>query len=123
MNDDFEKKLIALTGALRRPDPTAAWKGDILARARSEAQAIPFKRMLPPRVLMFAWAAAWAAIVLLSIATPRNLEQRPASDFAASGANQKQEAASGVTASTDLTASTATLIAFDRQYNLNGGLQ
>jgi hypothetical protein len=118
MNDDFEKKLIALTGALRRSDPTAAWRGDILARARREAEAIPFKRMLPPRALVIGWAAAWAAIMLLSVATPRNVDQRPASDFAASGANQKQEAAS-----TDLTASTATLIAFDRQYNLNGGLQ
>ena len=42
MNDDeFEKKLQSLTGALHRPDPTPAWKADILARALREADAIP----------------------------------------------------------------------------------
>ena len=58
-DDDFENKLRAITGSLHRPDPTPAWKADILARARREADAIPVKRMLPPRWLMMAWAAAW----------------------------------------------------------------
>ena len=53
MKDDFEKKLMALAGALHRPDPTPAWKADILARARREAGAIPIK--LPPRALALAW--------------------------------------------------------------------
>jgi hypothetical protein len=117
MNDDFEKKLLTLTGALRRPDPTPAWKGDILARARREAEAIPMKRMLPPRLLMLAWAAAWAAIALLSFATPRNVDRSSGSDFAASGADQKQEPAPA------FTSPNSALIAFGRRYDLNGDLQ
>ncbi len=73
MNDDeFEKKLHTLTGALHRPDPTPAWKAEILARARREAAAIPFKRTLPPRSLMFGWAAAWVAILVMDFTAPSN---------------------------------------------------
>lgn len=72
MNDDeFESKLRALTGALRRPDPTRTWKAGILARARREADAIPGKRMLPPRWLTLTWAAAWVAIVAMTFTTPQ----------------------------------------------------
>jgi hypothetical protein len=71
-DDDFEKKLHALTGALHRPDPTPAWKADILARARREADTIPFKRTLPPRWLMLGWAAAWAAILVMNFTAPRD---------------------------------------------------
>ena len=73
MNDDaFEKKLHALTGALPRPDPTPAWKADILARARREADAIPAKRMLPPRWLMLGWVAAWALVLALDFSAQRD---------------------------------------------------
>jgi hypothetical protein len=72
MNDDaFEKKLRALTSPLRRPDPTPAWKADILARARREADAIPRQRHLPPRWLMLAWAAAWVVILVMNFSMPR----------------------------------------------------
>jgi hypothetical protein len=74
MNDDLESKLHALTGALRRPDPTPAWKTDILARARREATVIPLKQTLPPRWLMLGWAAAWMAILALNFTAPRDAE-------------------------------------------------
>jgi hypothetical protein len=70
-DDDFENKLRVLTGALQRPDPTPAWKADILARARREADAIPLKRNLPPRWLMLGWAAAWTAILAMNLFTQR----------------------------------------------------
>jgi hypothetical protein len=79
MNDeDFEKKLHDLTGALHRPDPTPAWKADILARARREAGVIPMKRNLPPRWLMLGWAAAWAAVLVMNFTAP----QDTSSDYA-----------------------------------------
>lgn len=72
MNDhELERKLRALTGALKRPDPTHDWKADILARARREASAIPMRRTLPPRWLMAGWAAAWIAIVAMNFSMPR----------------------------------------------------
>jgi hypothetical protein len=70
-DDDFEKKLHALTGALQRPDPTPAWKADILARARREADASPVKHTLPPHWLMLSWAVAWAGIIALHFTSPR----------------------------------------------------
>lgn len=69
-DDDFEKKLHALTGALHRPDPTPAWKADILARARREADAAPVKRLLPPRWLLLSWVAGWAFVVGLNLTSP-----------------------------------------------------
>jgi len=66
--DDFEKKLRALAGDLRASDQTALWKAEILGRARREARAA---RLAPPRALMIAWGAAWAAIVLLTVAAPK----------------------------------------------------
>lgn len=91
MNDeDFEKKLAALTGAIPRPDPTLRWKADILARARREADAgagtgaatadaagknpdatPPARRLLPPRWLMATWGAAWVLIVGMNLSMPR----------------------------------------------------
>lgn len=68
-HDGFENKLLSLTRELHRPDPTAQWKDDIIARALREAE--PAKtRVLPPRWLMGAWAAAWAAVVALTFSAP-----------------------------------------------------
>jgi hypothetical protein len=83
MNDDeFEKKLHALTGGLHRPDPTPAWKTDILARARREADAPAGTRTRPPRWLVLSWAAAWTAILVMNVATPRDPQPHTAQDFA-----------------------------------------
>jgi hypothetical protein len=109
MNDDFEEKLLRAASASRRGDPTPAWKADILARARSAAG----KRSGPPRVLVAAWAMAWAAIVLLTFATPRGADESPVSNVARSSAGQQQEAGEN----NPLT--TPTLIALERQYHLN----
>lgn len=59
MTDDFEWKLARLTSSLRRPDPTAAWKGEILARAQARSP------LLPPRWLAIPLATAWALIFVL----------------------------------------------------------
>lgn len=70
-DDDFETKLHAATSVSRRPDPTAAWKADILARARREADATAKARLLPPRWLMLGWAAAWVAVIGLNLTSPK----------------------------------------------------
>lgn len=64
MTDDFERKLVRLTGNLRRPNPTAAWKDEILARAQLRS------RLLPPRWLAIPLATAWALIFLLEASRP-----------------------------------------------------
>jgi hypothetical protein len=85
MNDDpFERQLRALSAGLRRPDPTPAWKTEILARAQREAKAQPPARMLPPRWLMLSWATAWAAIVLLYVTGPRGEESNRNAEVAQS---------------------------------------
>ena len=112
MNDDeFEKRLHALTGGLQRPDPTPAWKADILARARREADAIPFPRTRPPRWLMLGWAAAWAVILVMNLTAPSNpaLETR---HFAVATKSEPMSAAP-----TD--SSAQTLLAFHQRINLN----
>ncbi len=114
-NDDIEKKLRALTGALHRPDPTQAWKADILARARREADvadAISMKRTLPPKWLALSWAAAWAAILVLNLTAPKDPASPATHGFAAAHAP-----------STELNASPHTLLAFQRNMNLNLELQ
>jgi len=109
MNDDFEKKLLAMTAAVRRDDPTPGWKTDILAQARREAGRTG---LTPPRLLMAAWAVAWAAIVLLTIATPRNGMGIRTPDLAKTEAAQPE----GKLSSPDgLTAGSSMLLAFDRQ--------
>ncbi len=113
MNDDeFEKKLRALTGSLHRPDPTPAWKSDILARARREATVVPIKRGLPPRWLMLSWAAAWAAICVLHFTTPADVAPAPAAPLAGTAPDRS---------SPDSTpsASPQTLFAFQRRMELN----
>jgi hypothetical protein len=111
MNDDeFEKKLHALTGGLRRPDPTPAWKADILARARREADAVPFQRTLPPCWLMLGWAAAWVAILAMNFTAPSN----PAPE---SGRVASSNAEPASAAPTDRSA--PTLLAFHQRMNLN----
>ena len=110
-NDDIEKKLRALTGALHRPDPTPTWKADILARARLEASvadAIPMKRTFPPGWLVLSWAAAWVAILALNFTTPKDVASSAARGFAITHAP-----------STELSASPQTLLAFQRNMNLN----
>lgn len=107
MNDeDFEKKLHDLTGALHRPDPTPAWKADILARARREAAVIPMKRNLPPRWLMLGWAAAWAAVLVMNFTST----QDSISDYAVN----KVKAAAGTTSPQG---DAPTLLAFHQQLN------
>ena len=84
MNDDaFENKLRALTGGLHRPDPTPAWKAEILARARREADAVAGARTLPPRWLVLSWAAAWAAILVMNFTAPRETTPRTMHGMAA----------------------------------------
>lgn len=107
-NDDIEKKLRALTGALHRPGPTPAWKADILARARREADAIPITRTLPPKWLVLSWAAAWVVILALNLTAPKDAASPATHGFAAT------HAPSG-----DLSASPQTLLAFQRIMNLN----
>lgn len=110
MNDDeFEKKLHALTGGLHRPDPTPAWKADILARARREADAIPFQRTLPPRWLMLGWAAAWVAILAMNLTAPSN----PAPESYRFARSSKSEP----TSATLSDSSTGTLLAFHQRMN------
>ncbi|MEA3210308.1 MAG: hypothetical protein QOE70_3365 [Chthoniobacter sp.] len=110
MNDaEFEKKLRALTGALRRPDPTPAWKADILARARREADAISTPRMLPPRWLMLTWAAAWVAILALNFTTPGETTLRTTPDLATAKPGPAPAAFGD----------SSTLLAFHRRLNLN----
>jgi hypothetical protein len=105
-NDDFEKKLHELTNSPRRPDPTAAWKADILARARREADAIPINRMLPPPWLMVGWAAAWAVILAMNFSTPRDATTGVSAGIAASdSATPRNEV--------------PTLLAFHQRMNLN----
>ncbi len=111
-DDDFEKKLRALTGALQRPNPTVAWKADILARARREANAVPIQPMPQPRWLVLSWAASWAAILALNFATPRNAPS-PAADGIASRVPS---------ATADLTASPQTVLAFEQRMNRNADL-
>lgn len=84
MNDDaFETKLRKLTGAHQRPDPTPTWKADILARARREADVAAEKSTRPPRWFMAALGVAWAAILMMNLATPRDPQPRTTQDFAA----------------------------------------
>ena len=121
-DDDFEKKLFAMAAALRRSDPTRAWKADILARARREADAItmkkalPLKRTLPPKWLVLSWAAAWIAILAMNLTAPKDATPRATGGFAGT------DASGAHTASTDLRASPQTLLAFQRSMNLNPDL-
>ena len=106
-DDDFEKKLPSLTSALHRPDPTPAWKADILARAMREADvAHPKRSLMPPRWLLVTWGTAWAAIVLLNLAAPQT--STPAAS------PQAIAAASDVNAP-----ASKTLLAYNRQINLS----
>ena len=105
--DDFEKKLQSLTGALHRPDPTPAWKVGILARALSEAAVIKPKRtLLPPRWLMVTWGTAWAAVVVLNLAAPQSLMDSGSSQAVAPTPESKAPASQ-------------TLLAYNRQLNLS----
>ena len=114
MNDDFEKKLRALTRATGLPDPTRAWKADILSTARREAAAAR-RSLTPPPLLIGAWAVAWAAIIILSLSTPRDTGDTSFSNLAGSGTGPQQE-------SPDAPPSQA-LIALERQYNLQFDIQ
>jgi hypothetical protein len=114
MNDDaFEKKLESLAGALPRPDPTAPWKADILARARREAgaSAVQSRRILPPRWLMTVWGTAWVAIALMRFSTPADSTAiRTAPQLVEAKRAAKADAHTHATASSSMT-----LLAFDRE--------
>lgn len=72
MNDDFEAKLLELASIRNQPDPTAAWRSGILARAMREAETDqPRFTMRPPRWLMVAWGTAWAASLVLHFSAPQ----------------------------------------------------
>jgi hypothetical protein len=116
MNDDaFEKKLRALTKPLRRPDPTRAWKTDILARARREAEAMCHERLGPPRWLLATWAAAWV-VIAAGIFTMPGDPPPPGTAMARLGG--AAAAGDGYGATEDLRA----LLAFHPHLNLNADL-
>jgi len=108
-DDDFEQKLREASRALSHSDPTPAWKEEILATARREAGAI----FAPPRPLLFAWAAAWAAIVVLSLSTPRNAGPAATSGLTGSRAESNPVISSGA----------PTLFAFEQEYKLDAEAQ
>ena len=65
MNDEeFEDKLRVLASKLTRPDPTAAWKAEILTRARTEAT------VHTPRWLVLGLGMSWICIAILRLTTP-----------------------------------------------------
>jgi hypothetical protein len=66
--EDFELKLRSLTAKLARPDPTAAWKADILSRASRAREA---RRTRTPRWFLATLGVAWVCIGLLWVSTPR----------------------------------------------------
>ena len=108
MNDEeFEKKLHALTGALERPDPTSAWKADILARARREAATSSSRRILPPRWLM----ASWVAIAWMSFTTPRSADSSHPANLTT--LPEKPPA----TSISEMNVSPQTLIAYQRNFH------
>ena len=109
--DDFELKLRELTTSSQRPDPTAAWKADILARARREAGAAPLRRTLPPRWLMLTWATAWAAILALHLTLPSDTSPQSA-EFATTTKAQPLPDDS-------MKPMVTGLVAFHQQLNLN----
>jgi len=112
-DDDFEKKLLALTGAAGRPDPTPAWKADILARALREAEAAPLTRLAPPRWLLLSWAAAWTTIAVLHFSIPQDMAPAPTRGAAAAPAKSQPPDAQGADPATQ------TLFAFHRRMNPN----
>lgn len=114
MNDEeFEKNLQTLTSALERPDPTAAWKADILARASRETATPLSRRLLPPRWLLFSWVAAWVAIAWMSFTTPRNADPGRPTNFAITPDKPNAKPIS------EMNASPQTLIAFQRHFNFD----
>lgn len=105
-DDDFEKKLNSLTTTLHRPDPTPAWKADILACAMREADvAHPKRTLMPPRWLLMTWGTAWAAVLVLNLAVPQTATQP--------GSSQAAVPSSGKTDPTE------TLLAYNRRLTLN----
>ncbi|MBX7211984.1 MAG: hypothetical protein K1X78_27005 [Verrucomicrobiaceae bacterium] len=104
-DDHFENKLQSLTRELRRPDATAQWKEEILARALREA-ATAKVRVLPPRWLMGAWAGAWAAVLVLKVAVPQPSIQPASSPFTVTSAAKPEP-------------TTETLLAYNRRLTLN----
>ena len=111
MNDDaFEKKLRELTGALKRPDPTPAWKADILARARREADAAPTERARSPRWLVAALGVAWAAIFVMNFTTPQDAPPSGARDVAVAKKMHAPDATPG---------ESWTLLAYHQRMNLS----
>jgi len=112
MNDDaFEKKLRELTGAVKRPDPTPAWKADILARARREADAAPHEHTSPPRWFVASLGVAWLAILVMNLATPRDPQPHSPQGFVVANRTPAPDVA--------LPADAWTLLAFHQRMNRN----
>ena len=88
MNDEeFEDKLRALTTKVTRPDPTPAWKADILAQARrARAKGAPHA----PRWLLTVLGAAWLLIAALRFSTPADSSVRGASPSSTVAASQRE---------------------------------
>jgi hypothetical protein len=64
---DFETRLQSL-----RPLPLPEnWRAEILHHARAAATPPRRSALLPPRWLMAGWGLAWAAVLLLHLATPQ----------------------------------------------------
>ena len=70
-DEDFEKKLKAMGGALTPSNPTSEWKDEIVSRALRKADATRSTRqILPPRWLIASWGTAWAAVLVMNFVTP-----------------------------------------------------
>lgn len=69
-HDDFETKLQSLADALHRPDPTAAWKSEILGAANAARTAAPSRSHRLPYWLLASWAVCWVAALTLHFMTP-----------------------------------------------------
>jgi hypothetical protein len=70
-DEDFEMKLKAMGESLNPPDPTSAWRTEIISRAMSQAEsAKTARKSLPPRWLMASWGFAWAAVLVLNLSAP-----------------------------------------------------
>jgi hypothetical protein len=65
--DEFEQALQRDLASASRHDPTPAWKAEILARASAPAKG---KVITFPRLVLLAWAACWAAALVLHFMTP-----------------------------------------------------
>lgn len=105
----LEEELAARLMVRQPVDATPCWREDILARAAVASVA----RNLPPRWLVFSWAAAWVAILGLRLATPGDESPPNVAGALAMGRMEKDDRAH------PWTASPHTLLALTRQLERN----